>query len=90
MMFVYIELCREHLVDKTQGFGTSRNIGIESGIRISRLKTQYTVIRFDPKHEGDRTNVNIPGYDVNNVTRSISTTKYLYPMKCISVQNIKH
>ena len=46
-------------------FGTSRNIGVESGIRISRLKTQFAVIRFEAKHDGDRTNINIPGYDVN-------------------------
>ena len=44
---------------------------------MSRLKTQFAVIIFEAKHEGDRTNVNIPGYDVNNVTRSRSTTKYL-------------
>ena len=42
-------------------------------IRISRLKTQFAVIIFEAKHEGDRTNVNIPRYDVNNVTRSRST-----------------
>ena len=53
------------------------DVGVESGIRISRLKTQFAVIIFEAKHEGDRTNVNIPGYDVNNVTRSRSTTKYL-------------
>ena len=47
-------------------FGTSRkNVGVESGIRISRLKTQFAVIRFESKHDGDRTNINIPRYDVN-------------------------
>ena len=46
-------------------FGTSRNVGVESGIRISRLRTQFAVIRFEAKHDGDRTNINIPGYDVN-------------------------
>ena len=41
------------------------------------MKTQFAVV---------------PRYDVNNVTRSRSTTMYLYPMKCINlnVQNIKH
>ena len=46
-------------------FGTSRNVGVESGIRISRLKTQFAVIRFESKHDGDRTNINITRYDVN-------------------------
>ena len=46
-------------------FGTSRNVGVESGIRISRLKTQFAVIRFESKHDGDRTNINISRYDVN-------------------------
>ena len=46
-------------------FGTSRNVGVESGIRISRLKTQFAVIRFESKHDGDRTNINIPRCDVN-------------------------
>ena len=46
-------------------FGTSRNVGVESGIRISRLKTQFAAIRFESKHDGDRTNINIPRYDVN-------------------------
>ena len=46
-------------------FGTSRNVGVESGIRISRLTTQFAVIRFESKHDGDRTNINIPRYDVN-------------------------
>ena len=46
-------------------FGTSRNVGVESGIRISRLKTQFALIRFESKHDGDRTNINIPRYDVN-------------------------
>ena len=73
---IYIELCRENLVDKIGCFGTSRTVGVESGIRISRLKTQFAVIRFDSKHDGDRTNVNIPGYDVNNVTKSRSPTKF--------------
>ena len=59
-MFAYIELCRDNLVDKTECFGTSRNIGVESGIRISRLKSQFAVI---------------PEYDVDNVTRSRSVTK---------------
>ena len=40
------------------------------------MKTQFTVIRFEAKHDGDRTNVNIPGYDVNNVTKSRSPTKF--------------
>ena len=79
-MFAYIDLCRENLVDKIGCFGTSSNVGVESGIRISRLKTQFAVIRFDPKHGGDRINVNIPGYDVNNVTKSRSPTKFLYPI----------
>ena len=48
-MFAYIGLCRENLVDKIGCFGTSRNVDVESGIRISRLKTQFAVIRFDPK-----------------------------------------
>ena len=66
MMFAYIELCRKIIVDKMNAyFGTSRNIGAESGIRICRLKTQFAVIRFEAKHDGDRTNINIPGYDVN-------------------------
>ena len=65
-MFPYIELCIDNLVDKTlRDFKEYR-----SRIRISRLKTQFAVIRFEAKHEGDRTNVNIPGYDVNSVTRS--------------------
>ena len=34
---------------------------------MSRMKSQFAVVRFEAKHEGDRTNVNIPGYDVNNV-----------------------
>ena len=33
-MVAYIELCRENLVDKIGCFGTSRNVGVESGIRI--------------------------------------------------------
>ena len=70
-MFPYIELCRDNLVDKTECFGTSRNVRVENGIRISRLKTQFAVIKFEAKHSGDRTDVNIPGYDVYNVTRSI-------------------
>ena len=40
------------------------NVGVESGIRISRLKTQFALIRFESKHDGDRTNINIPRYDV--------------------------
>ena len=32
-MFAYIALCRDNLVDKTECFGISRNIGVESGIR---------------------------------------------------------
>ena len=43
--------------------------------------TQFAVIRFEAKHHSDRRSVNIPGYDANNVTRSTSTTKYLYPMQ---------
>ena len=50
------------------------------------IKTQFAVIRFEAKHDGDRTNVNIRGYDVNNVTRSRSTTKY----EMHNVQNSKH
>ena len=40
-MFAYIALSRDNLVDKTESFGISRNIGVESGFRISRLKTQF-------------------------------------------------
>ena len=43
-MFAYIALCRDNIVDKTECFGISRNIGVESGIRISRLKTQFAVV----------------------------------------------
>ena len=77
-MFAFFELCRENLVDKIECFGISRNVDVESEIRISRLKTQFAVIRFEEKHDGDRTNVNIPGYDVNNVTKSRSPTKFLF------------
>ena len=49
----------------------TRNIVVESGIRISRLKTQFAVT---------------PGYDGNNIIRSRSTIKYLYPMKCLNLQ----
>ena len=70
-MLAYIALCRDNLVDKTECFGISRNIVVESGIRISRLKTQFAVI---------------PGYDGNNIIRSRSTIKYLYPMKCLNLQ----
>ena len=50
-MFAHIELRRgEHLLDKTECFGTSMKVRGESGIRISRL----TDIRFEAKHEGDR------------------------------------
>ena len=75
-MFPYIELCRDNLGDKTERFRYSRNVRIESGIRISRLTTEFAVIRFEANHEGDKTYVNIPGYDIDNVTRSRSTTKY--------------
>ena len=76
MIFSYIELCRDelcrdNLVDKTECFGTSWNVRVENGIRFSRLKTQFAVIMVEAKHEGDRTYVNIPVYDVYNVTRSI-------------------
>ena len=40
----------------------------DSGIRINRLKPLFTDIRCDVKQEGDRKNVNIPRYDVDNVT----------------------
>ena len=53
------------------------------------MNIKVAVIMFEAKHDGDRTSVNIPGYDVYNVTRSRSPTKYLYPMKCIHVQNSK-
>ena len=32
------------------------------------MNTKVAVIMFEAKHDGDRTSVNIPGYDVNNVT----------------------
>ena len=54
-----------------------------SGVRISRFKAQLTDIRFEAKHEGDRTKINIPGYDVDNVTKWRSTTKYLYPVMVV-------
>ena len=54
MMFAYIALCRDTLVYKTECFGISRNIVVESGIRISRLKTQFAAI---------------PGYGGNNIIR---------------------
>ena len=43
-MFAYIALCRDNLVDKTECFGISRNIGLERGIRIGRLNTQFAVV----------------------------------------------
>ena len=58
-MFAYIELCRDNLVDNIECFGTSRNVGVGSGIRISRLKTQFAVIIFEAKHEGHRTHTRI-------------------------------
>ena len=59
-MFAYIELCRENLADKIECFGTSRNVGVESGIRISRWETQLAVIRLEANNEGDRVNENMP------------------------------
>ena len=47
------------------------------------IKTQLTDIRFKTKHEGDTTKINIPGYDVDNVTKWRSTTKYLYPIMVV-------
>ena len=43
-MFAYIALCRDNLVDETECFGISRNIGLERGIRIGRLNTQFAVV----------------------------------------------
>ena len=78
-MFSHIELCRDKLVSKTESFMSSRSVRLESGIRISRLETEFAVIIFEAKHECDRTYVDIPGYDVDNVTRSKSTKTYLNP-----------
>ena len=55
----------------------------DSGIRINRLKPLFTDIRCDVKQEGDRKNVNIPRYDVDNVTTKCVHTK-------LSSQNSKH
>ena len=55
----------------------------DSGIRINRLKPLFTDIRCDVKQEGYRKNVNIPRYDVDNVTTKCVHTK-------LSSQNSKH
>ena len=33
------------------------------------MKPDFLDIRLEAKHEGDKTNGNIPGYDVKNVTK---------------------
>ena len=71
--------------DRVLRFWSSKKVRWESGIRITRLKPQFFYIRFDAKHEGDKAKVNITGYDVDNVTISRSTNKYLYT----SAQNSK-
>ena len=49
------------------------------------MKPQFLYIRFEAKHEGDKAKVIITGFDVDNVTISRSTNKYLYT----SAQNSK-
>ena len=66
-MLADIELCVKNYVDKTKYLGTSRNFRKESGIRI---KISFTDVRFEPKYESDRTNVNIAGYDLGNATNN--------------------
>ena len=75
--------CRQ---DRVLRFSSSRKGHWERGNRITQLKPQLLDIRFEANHEGDKANVNITGYDVDNLTISRSTNKYLYTC----AQNIKH
>ena len=71
--------------DRVLRFWSSKKVRWESGIRITRLKPKFLYIRFEAKYEGDKAKVIITGYDVDNVTISRSTNKYLYT----SAQNSK-
>ena len=52
-------------VDKIQCFVTSMKVREESGMGISRSKTPFKAVRFEGKHEGDRSNVNIPAQSLH-------------------------
>ena len=71
IMLANIELCVQNYVAKTQCLGTLRSVRKESRIRICLYNISFTDVKFEPKYESCRTNVNIPGHHVRNATHII-------------------